>query len=86
MCGQVNYEEYEQEPPIRTETLNTEKQKPPKQTKTKNTENRNTTVSSAVKMLTQEDKMNVELIKKIMREKGSTLPSHRNQYWKKVKV
>ena len=30
-------------------------------------------------MLPQEDKMNVELIKKIMAEKKTTLPSRRNQ-------
>ena len=34
----------------------------------------------------QEDKMNVELIKKIMTEKKTTLPSLRNQDGKKVKV
>ena len=37
-------------------------------------------------MLTQENKINVELIKKIMNEKKTTLRSLRNQEWKNGKV
>ena len=56
--------------------LNTEKQETPNQ----NNENRNTTHPNTRKQtLTQDDKINVELMKKIM-------TSFRNQDWKKVKV
>ena len=52
-----------------------------------NTENKNITKPSiTASMLTQEDRKNVELIKKIMREKKTTLPSLRNQDRKNVKV
>ena len=37
-------------------------------------------------MLNQEDKISVELIKKIMTEKKTTLPSLKNEDRKKVKV
>ena len=37
-------------------------------------------------MLTQEDKINIELIKKRDDWGKTTLPSLRNQHWKKVKV
>ena len=37
-------------------------------------------------MLTQEDKVNVEIVKKIMSEKKTTLPLLRNQDWTKAKV
>ena len=69
ICRQVNSEEYEQDPLMQIETLNTE--------------NRNITEPSTIKqMLTQEVK--TELIKKIMTEKNSILPSLWNQNWKKV--
>ena len=51
-----------------------------------NTENQNTTDNSTSKqMLTQENKINAELIKKIMTEKKIGLSSLKNQDWKKVK-
>ena len=37
-------------------------------------------------MLTQEDRINVEFIKKILTEHKTTLPFLRNQDWKKVEV
>ena len=55
---------------------NTEKQKVSNQIERQNNENWNIT-------LTQEDKIKIELIKKIMTEKKTALPSLRNQDWKK---
>ena len=37
-------------------------------------------------MLTHENKINVELLKKIMTEEKATLPSLRTKDWKNVKV
>ena len=37
-------------------------------------------------MLTQEDKINVELIKKIMTEKKTMVPTRRNKDWERVEV
>ena len=34
-------------------------------------------------MLTQEDKINIELLKKIMSDNKTKLPSFKNQNWKK---
>ena len=56
-----------------------------------NTENRNITNPSTTKlMLTEKDQINAELIKKIMTEKKTTLPSprleKRSHDWKKVNV
>ena len=78
-------EEYQQNSTFWTETLNTVKQEPTEQTETQNNENRNTTHPYTTKqMLTQKGKINVK--KKIMTETRTTLPSLRNQDWKKVKV
>ena len=50
----------------RIKTLNPEKQNPPYRIETQNAENRNSTDNSTTKqMLTQEDKINTVLIKKI---------------------
>ena len=52
-----------------------------------NKENQNTPHPNTTKqMLAQEDKINVELVKKIMTENKITLLSLRNQDYKKVKV
>ena len=37
-------------------------------------------------MAMKEDKINIEFVKKIMTEKKTTLPSLRNQDWKKIKI
>ena len=42
--------------------------------------------STTKQVLTQEDKIDVELIKKIMAENKTALPSLRNQDWTKVMV
>ena len=69
-CEQLKSEEYEQDHPTRIETINTEKQEPLNETETQNPENQNTTDPSSTKqILTQEDKINVLLIKKIITEK-----------------
>ena len=61
-----------------------EKPQSPNWIKPQNTEYRNTTNPSTMKqILTHEAKINIELIKKIMTEKKTTLPSIRNQDWKK---
>ena len=87
ICGQIDSKKCEHNLPSRIKTLNTEKQVPPKQIETQNTENLNATNSRATKqMLTQEDKINVELIRKIIPEMKTTLPSLRNQDCEKVKV
>ena len=58
---------------------------PPNRIEKQATDNRNTTDPSIAKQtLTQEDQINFELIKKILTEKNTTLPSLRNK--KKVKV
>ena len=63
--------------------LNTEKQEHPDWTEMQNNENQNTTYPNTIKqMSTQEDKINVELRKKIMTEKKTTLSSLRSQHWK----
>ena len=71
-------------PLTRIERENTKKQKPPTWIEKQNTENWNTTHTSITKqILTQKDKINVDLIKNIMTEKKTTLPSLRNQDWEK---
>ena len=67
---QVSREKYEQKPLNRFET--------------QNTKNQNTTdPKSTIIMLTQKDRINLELIKKIMIENKIALTSLRNQDWKK---
>ena len=70
-----------------TETQNTEKPEPPNRIETQNNCNCNTTYPNITQqILTQDDKINVEIIKRIMSKKKNTLPSYRNQDWKTVKV
>ena len=86
ICKQLNCEKYEQDPPIWTETL-TEKQGLSTWMGKQNTENQNATNPSITKqMLTQEDKINGELIKKIMTEKKTILPSPQEPWLEKVKL
>ena len=74
ICGQVNQEEFTQiESTKRVEMLNTDNQT-------------TTEPSTTTSILVQEDKTNVELIKKVISEHKTTLPSLRNQDWKKVQV
>ena len=62
-------------------------QEPPNQIEKQNNENRNTTPLNTTKQtLTHEIKIKVDLIKKIMTEKKTALPSLRSQDRKKVKV
>ena len=74
----------------RSETLNTETKKKqnklPNPITIQNSDERKVANPSITKqMFTQEDKINVELIKKIMIEHKTTLLFLRNQDWKKVK-
>ena len=86
ICGQINSEKYETDPSTRIETQNTEKQVPPNWIEKQNTDYQNAIEPSITKqMLTQEDKIDVELLKKIIIEKKTTLQFLRNRYWKKWK-
>ena len=68
------------------EPLKTKKQKPLTRIETQNTENKNSPRSQHHKTnVNQEDRMNVQLIKKSKIEKKTTLSSHRNQEWKELK-
>ena len=75
---------YKQDLTTQTETLNTEKQESLNQNESQNNKPRNTTYVYAAKLtLTQEDKINVVFIEKIMTERKTTFPSLRNQDRKK---
>ena len=68
------------------ETLDTEKKSPNTQIEKKNTKNRSATDPNTTKqMLTQEDKIHVELIKKIITEEKTKLTSLRNKDRKKLR-
>ena len=68
--GQINNEEYEQFSPPRIETKNTEKL--------------NITEDKTTKqILTQEDKMKADVIKKAMWENNTTLPSKTGEKFRK---
>ena len=43
------------------------------------------TTQTTTQTLTQEEKMNAEIIKRIMSEKKTSLPSVRNQDWRTIK-
>ena len=62
--------------------LNTKKQEHSNGIEIQSNSNQNTEQT----LLTQEEKINVEIIKRMMSEKETTLPSLRNQEWKTVKV
>ena len=65
---------------------NIENQESPKRTETQNTKNRNTTrLNSAKQTLIPKDKMNVELIEKVMIEKKTTSSSPWNHDCKKLR-
>ena len=73
---------HQQTPTTVTETLNTGKPEIPNQTLHNNDRY---TANTLTKTLTQEEQMNVDMIKRIVSEKKTTLPSLRNQDWRKVK-
>ena len=75
---QINRDDYQQESPTQTETLNIDKTQIKLKQKIINTPHQYN------KKITQDDKINVELMKKITTEKKTTLPSLRNE-WKKSK-
>ena len=67
-------------------TVKTEKRKNPNPMEKQNCVNWTPTKPSITKqMLTQEEKINTELIKKVMTENKTTLSSKSSQDWKKVK-
>ena len=69
------------------DTLNTEKQNPCNRTEPQSNNTRNTTYSKHTEQrLAQQEKMNTEIIKRIMSEKKNTLPSLRNKDWKTGKA
>ena len=72
---------YEQNSSTRIITLNTEKQKPPKPNLKKNyIENRNiTNPNTRREMLTEDNKINIELVKKIKSDTNTSLSSLRNE-------
>ena len=77
----------QQDPNTVTEMLNTEKLEPSNQIRMQNNCNQHTiNPNTTEQTLTQEDKTNVEIIKRIMSEKKTTLPSLRNQDRKTVKA
>ena len=73
ICGQINSEEYTQ-------------RELSKQVEILNTENQTITDPSTTTSILTQDREHVDLIKKIMNEQKITLPSLRNQNWKKVMV
>ena len=76
----MNRETCQLDPNTVTEMLNTEKSKPSNQIEMQSNCNWNTTHPSTMEVtLIQEEKRNVEILKRIISEKKTTLPSHRNQ-------
>ena len=72
---------------IETETLNTEMPETSNQRQTLNDNNQDTSHPNTVEQsLTQEEKMNIDIMKIIMSEKKTELPSLKNQDWKIVKA
>ena len=72
---------------METETLNTEIPENFNQRQTLNNINENTTHPNTLKQtLAQEGKFNVEIMKRIMSEKKTALPSLKNQDWKTIKA
>ena len=76
---EIYRETYQPVPNTVIEMLNTEKPETSNQIQTLDNSNRTTTHPNTTQQtLTQEEKMNVELMKRIMSEKKTTLPSLRN--------
>ena len=73
----------EQDSPIQIQTLNTKKQDASNLIEKQNTDNRYATNPSIPNQTLTQDKIYVELIKKILNEKKTTLSSLRKQDWKK---
>ena len=81
----ISHEEYKQETPSRIETRNSEKSMYLPELKQKILKTKIPQTPCTTKpILKQEDKINLELIRKIMTWKKTTLPSLRNHDWKKV--
>ena len=69
------------------EMLNTEKPESSNRIETPSNSNRNTIHPNTTEQtLTQEEKMNIVIMKRIMSKKKTTLPSLSNQDWKTVKA
>ena len=76
----INSDSCQQNPNTETETPNTEKQEPPNRIETQSNCKQNTTHTNTTKQtITQEDKTNVETIKKIMPKNKTTLSSLSSQ-------
>ena len=73
---------HQQTPNIVTETINTRKPETSNQTLH---DNDRYTTNTQTQILTQKEKMNVDIIKRIMPEKKTTLPSHWKEKMKTVK-
>ena len=85
MHQQINRETCQLDPNTRTEPVNTEKQEQIIQTQPLCNSNQNITYPNTEQTLTQEEKINVVTIKRMMSGWKTTLPSLRNQDWKKSK-
>ena len=68
---------------ITIRTVNIEKQGHSNGTEIQSYSNWNITHANTEQILTQEEKTNVESIKRLMSEKKTSWPSFRNQDWKK---
>ena len=79
---QIYRQTHQQTPNTITETLNTGKPETPKQTLHNNDRY---TANTLTQKLTQEEKTNIDTMKRIMSEKKTTLPSLRSQDYMKVK-
>ena len=82
----INPEEYEEDPPVRSERQNSVKMDPPNRTEAQNTDWCNTTHPNTIKHIITEDNSNIKLIKTTITEKKSTLSSLWNQDWINVTV
>ena len=86
ICKQVNTEEYSQDSPFPNRNTKCWKKEPPNRIKKENTENQNPKLPSTPKQMLMQDKINLELMNKILSEKKTTLPSLRNLDWKNVMI
>ena len=80
----MNKQKYQLAPNTVTEALNTEKAETPNQNQMLNDNDWNT-ANTTTQTLTQEEKINVEVMKRIMSEKKTTLSSLRSKDWGTVK-
>ena len=75
---------YQRAPNIVTETLDTEIPEASNQRQKVNNNKQDTTHPNAVEQIITPKKMNVEIMKRLMSEKKTALPSLRNQHLKTV--